>query len=456
MAQMSQPATAAGTHAGTAYANYALGLLTVVVLLNFLDRQIIAILAEPIKQDLGLTDAQVGLMAGLSFAILYTTLGIPIAWLADRWNRSWIIAISLAIWSGMTVLCGFAAGFWQLFLARVGVGIGEAGSGPASHSLIADLFAPEKRAGAFGVFGLGIPVGAFIAYGGGGWIVENFSWREAFIAAGLPGLIVALIVFFTLKEPRKTTGPRPDGLPLKAALKELASKPTYWHLIVGATLVAFVAYGLAAFYGAFFVRIHAMGYAQLGLVLGALIGVSGALGAWLGGQTADYFGKRAVGGSLVAPGIVLIAAAPLFAYALYTDNKWVAILCLGAPTFAATFYYGPTFANVQGLARPESRAMAAAIFVFVTSLVGMGLGPVFSGALSDHFAASQFDALGLEVGFGEACAKGGPEEFASTCREVEAGGLRQSILILSLFNLWAAAHFLIAARTLRRDLTPAT
>jgi MFS family permease len=361
----------------------------------------------------------------LSFAILYTTLGIPLAWLADRWRRPQLIAISIAVWSAMTMACGAAGNFAQLFLARVGVGVGEAGSGPAAHSLLSDLFPPERRAGAFGFYGAGIPAGAFIAYAAGGWLVENVSWRAAFFAAGAPGLLLAIVVWYTVKEPRAVWASTPTNVAAAVAL--LAGKPTYRHLVAGTALIAFVAYGFAAFHGAFFVRIHGMGYAQLGLSLGLMIGASGALGAWLGGQIADRFRRGSVGFALAAPAFVLIAAAPAYAYGLVTPNKWLSITLLAAPTIAATFYYGPTFATVQGLAPPPIRAMASALFILVTTLVGMGLGPVFAGALSDWFAKQ-----------------------AAGAANAEALGVRRAILVLSCFNLWAAAHFLLASRALRR------
>lgn len=435
-----RPGTSTGVNA-----RYALGVLTAVSLVNFLDRQVIAILAEPIKRDLGLTDGQVGYTTGLSFALLYTTLGIPIAWLADRWNRPRIIAVAIAIWSAMTALCGLAQTFGQLFLARVGVGVGEAGSGPASHALLADHFPPEQRAGAFGIYGLGIPVGAFVAYAGGGWIVEHFSWRTAFVLAALPGIVIALVVAFTLKEPRArlaTSTPTAIG----PALRELAGKPAYWHLAAAATLVAFVGYGFASFYGAFFVRIHGMHYGELGLALGVMVGITGATGAWSGGAIADHFRRRDVAATLRAPAVVLIAATPLFIAGLLVADKWLALVLIAAPTFAATFYYGPTFASVQGLARPQTRAMAVAIFIFISSLVGMGAGPVFAGALSDAFAHVQMRAE-LGENFARICKAGG-----AVCRAAEASGVRRAILVLSLFNVWAAVHFLFAARTLKRDL----
>ncbi|MEP6341004.1 MFS transporter, partial [Parasphingorhabdus sp.] len=247
-------------------ANYALGVLFIVTMLNFLDRQIISILAEPIKRDLGLSDTQLGLMTGLSFALFYTTLAIPVAALADRWNRSRIIAIAIAIWSAMTVLCGLSANFVQLFMARIGVGIGEAGSAPASHSLIADLFPPERRAGALGILGMSVPIGAFIAYAAGGWIAQELSWRIAFLIAGVPGLLVALTMWFTVPDPRgkprltEAFKPLPGKASLKDALAELSQKPAYWHLVAGGVLIQFVSYGLASFYGGLFVRVHGIGY----------------------------------------------------------------------------------------------------------------------------------------------------------------------------------------------------
>jgi MFS family permease len=420
------------------YANYALAVLFVVMLLNFLDRQIIAILAEPIKQDLGLTDTQVGLMSGFSFALFYTTLGVPIALLADRWHRPRIIAISLALWSGMTVLCGMAQNFVQMFLARVGVGVGEAGSGPASHALLASIFPPEKRAGALGVYGMAVPLGALIAYAGGAAIVQAFGWRMAFVIAGLPGLIMALIVAFTIREPRGVTPlrealrPVPGALKFKDAFGELARKPTYWHLIAAGVLVQFVAYGFASFYGGYFVRVHQVGlpggewdFRTMGIALGVMIGISGAFGAWSGGAVADRVRARGVGWTLVLPALTMFAATPLFIWGLYQADPLWAVILFAAPTIAGTFYYGPTFAAVQSLARDETRAVAVSVYLLISGLFGMGLGPLVVGTLSDMFAAQPGAAPGP--------------------------ALVQALVILAMFNLWGGVHFLFAARGLARD-----
>lgn len=395
-------------------------------MLNFLDRQVISILAEPIKQDLGLSDTQLGLMTGLSFALFYTTLAIPVAALADRWNRSWIIAIAIAIWSFMTVLCGLANNFLQLFLARVGVGIGEAGSGPASHSLIADIFPPERRAGALGILGTAVPIGAFVAYAGGGWIVENFDWRTAFFMAGIPGIIVALVMWITVKDPRgkpkflESFKRDPDKPTLREAVAELSMKPAYWHLVAAGVLVQFVSYGLASFYGGLFVRIHGIGYGELGWKLGLMVGISGGFGAFFGGQIGNYLDRKKPALSLLVSGLVLVASAPGMIWAVYAGDANTGIILLAIPTFAATFYYGPSFSAIQTLASDQTRAMAVAIYLLIAGIIGLGIGPFFVGVLSDFFAAGVKDA--------------------------EGPALQKALMYLALFNIWAGLHYWFAQR----------
>lgn len=405
----------------TAGPNYVLSILFMVMMLNFVDRQVISILAEAIKQDMRLSDSQIGLMTGLSFALFYTTLAIPIAALADRWNRSRIIAIAITIWSAMTIFCGIATNFIQLFLARIGVGVGEAGSSPASHSLIADLFPPEKRSGALGIIGMSVPIGAFIAYTGGGWLVENVGWRTAFFVAGAPGLAVALLMWFTVPDPRgepklsEAFRPRKNEVSLWVALLELAKKPAYRHLVGAGIMVSFVAYGMASFYAGLFVRVHGIGYAELGWKLGVMVALAGSSGSWLGGKTGDYLNVRMPGGSLLASALMLLVAIPGIYFAVYAETANMAFLLLAIPTFAFSFNYGPCFSAVQALASDRTRAMAMAIWLLFAGLFGLGLGPVFVGVLSDIFA----DNIGA----------------------TEGSGLQQSLAILSLFNIWAAWHF---------------
>lgn len=409
------------TAPSSGYANYVLCVLFIVTMLNFLDRQVISIVAEPIKRDLDLSDTQLGLMTGLSFALFYTTLAIPVAALADRWNRSRIIAIAIAIWSGMTILCGVSTNFIQLFLARVGVGVGEAGSAPASHSLLADLFPPERRSGALGILGMSVPIGAFMAYAGGGWITEHLSWRAAFLIAGLPGILVAIAIWITVKDPRgkislvEAFKPDPDKPKLREALRELSAKPAYWHLVAAGVLVQFVSYGLASFYGGLFVRVYGIGYGELGWKLGVMVGLSGGFGAWFGGKIGDILGKRNPTLPLLICGLVLLIAAPGMIWAVYAGEVNLAIALLSFPTFAATFYYGPSFATIQALASDQTRAMAVAIYLLVAGLIGLGLGPVFVGVLSDAFLTGS----------------------AIT----EAGALQKALACLALFNIWAGFHY---------------
>jgi len=375
-----------------AKANYVLVILFLVTMLNFIDRQVIAIIAEPIKNDLGLSDTQLGLVSGLSFAIFYTTLAIPVAALADRWNRSYIISIAIAIWSGMTVLCGFANNFLQLFLARMGVSIGEAGSGPASHSLIADLFPPERRTGALGILGASIPLGAGIAYLGGGWVSEQWGWRAAFFIAGAPGLFLAVLIWFTVRDPRGKIAlsdimkPVPGKMSLPDALKILSRKPAYWHLVFSGLFTQFCSYGLAAFYGGIFIRNHGIPLSEFGLKLAIMVSISGGLGAYLGGRTGNWAEKRNPRYTLNIAALVNLIAIPAMIAAVYADTADLAFLWLSIPTFAFTYYYGPSFSAIQKLANDETRAMAVAIYLLIAGIVGLGLGPVFVGLLSDYFA----------------------------------------------------------------------
>lgn len=409
-------------------ANYVLGVLFVVIMLNFLDRQIISILAEPIKQEMDLSDKQIGLMTGLSFALFYTTLAIPVAALADRWHRSRIIAIAICIWSFMTMLCGTANNFLQLFLARVGVGIGESASSPASHSLIADYFPPERRASAMGIYGSAVPVGAFIAMAGGGWIVENFSWRIAFFLAAFPGVLVGAVVWFTVKEPRGSVSlkeafkPDPNQLTLKEALAELATKPTYWHLVAAGVLIQFVAYGTAAFYGSLYVRVFDLGYTELGLKLGIMVAIAGVSGAWLGGKVGDKLDAKQQGTSLLLVACIFLISVPCTFAAVNVTNVNLSLAFLGVTTFAATFYYGPNFSLIQALASERTRAMAVAIYLLFSGLIGLGLGPLFVGSVSDYISG------------------GNPA--------LEADGIRGGVAAISLFSLWTAFHFWRAKRRL--------
>ena len=373
------------------YVRYTLWILLVVYILNFLDRQIVNILAEPIKRDLGLSDTQVGLMTGLAFALFYAVLGIPIARYADapQSNRVGLISVSLALWSGMTVLCGLAQNFVQLLLARVGVGVGEAGCTPAAHSLITDTVAPDKRASAIAFYGLGIPIGGLLGMVIGGLLADAYGWRSAFVVVGLPGLLMAFVVWFTMREPRRHR-PAAAGAPtarasFKEAMAEIRASKAFVPLTIAAGSVAFLSYGKGVWTTIFFQRTHGLSPGETGLWLGIGYGIAGVAGTWLGGWLADRYGKRNARHYLTGPIVSMVLAAPLLFWAYSVDDWRVALAILFLPTIANSLYYGPAYACAQSLVGPRARAVAASLIVFAQNLIGLGLGPLFFGMLSDAF-----------------------------------------------------------------------
>jgi len=362
--------------------------LLVVYIFNFIDRQIVAILAEPISRDLGLNDSQLGLLTGLAFALFYATLGVPIARVADngRTNRSRLIAVCVAVWSAMTALCGVAQNFWQLLLARIGVGVGEAGCTPTAHALIADSLPPEKRAGGIAFFGLGIPIGGLLGTLIGGGMAEMLGWRAAFFVVGLPGLLLAVWVWFFLKDPREMRAPgvaAPPRLSMWASLKALASSPAYCLVLSGASLVAFLSYGKGVWVLVYFQRTHGLSVGQTALFVGVTLGIAGIVGTWLGGWAADRWGRHDKRHMLTLPAWAMVLAAPILFAGYWIDDWRLAIALLVLPTIANSAYYGPASGAAQVLARPDTRAMAAAWMVFAQNLIGLGLGPLLFGALSD-------------------------------------------------------------------------
>jgi predicted MFS family arabinose efflux permease len=437
------------------YVNGALGLLLVIYTLNFVDRQIVGILAEDIKRDLNLSDAQLGLMGGLAFALFYTVLGIPIARIAERGNRVQIISASLAVWSAFTALCGTASNFAQLMAYRIGVGVGEAGCTPPAHSLISDYVPPEKRASALALYSLGVPLGTMIGFAVGAWIASEYGWRVAFYAVGLPGVALAIFSVLVLKEPRKlglvATHAPGTGPSFGDALKELASLPSYWYAVFAATVVSFLGYGHAYFLGSFLGRVHGMELQERGLALALMIGLAGALGTWAGGALADRAAKRDVRAYMTLPAVAFVIGTPFFYAGMFAPTVTLCLLLLAIPTALNSIWYGPVYASVQGMVRPQTRATAVAIMFFVINLVGLGAGPTTIGIVSDMIATSLYTG----ADFSADCARGGPLATDASCLTAQAEGLRWSLSVVALVGVLAVGFFFMARRTIREDLAKA-
>jgi MFS family permease len=368
--------------------------LLVVYILNFLDRQIVAILAEPMKLEFGLSDTQLGLLAGPAFAVFYAILGIPIARYADRQqtNRIFLISISLAVWSAMTAICGLAQNFLQLALARVGVGIGEAGCTPAAHSLIADTVPPEKRSSAIAFYGLGIPIGGLLGLIIGGIVNDLYGWRAAFMLVGAPGVLLAFILPRLISDPRRTSGdvsvttgdvPAVSALSVADAAREIFTSKAYLYIFIAASFTAFLSYGKGLWTISFFIRSHGFSTTEAGISMAVALGLSGIVGTWLGGKMADVFGKRDKRHLLTLPAIGMTVAAPLLFVSYWSTDWRIAVAMLIIPTILNSTYYGPAYGCVQGLVRREARAVAASLVVFGQNLIGLGLGPLAFGMLSD-------------------------------------------------------------------------
>ena len=427
-----------------AFRSYALVVLLLVYTVNFLDRQIVSILAEPIKNDLKISDTQLGLLTGLAFGIVYCGLGLPLARLADRFNRVWIISGSLAVWSACTGLCGIAANYATLVAARMGVGVGEAGCTPTAHALIADYTPKEKRASALAFFSMGTPLGALLGLAMGGVIADAYGWRAAFLIAGMPGLILAAVCFFTLKEPRNamTEASRKANhaaqMSFGATVRYLSKKRTFWYLAFGAAIKAFIGYGHAPFTASFFLRNHGPEIAQLasqfglkpvgfmGIALGLLSGIFGTFSSWAGGAIADKYGSKDLRAYGSVPAIASLIVIPFYVAAMTAPSAvpalalLIPIYCLGA------LWYGPVYASAQSLVPPNMRATSASIVLFIINMLGLGFGTLVVGALSDWF----------NVGWGLG----------------KAEGVRWALITSASFGLISATLFWLARGRIREEM----
>lgn len=427
---MTQPATnsdsALGNKTSKNYRRYVLFLLTMVYALNFIDRQILVVLSESIKVDMDLSDSQLGLLTGFAFAIFYVSVGIPIARFADKSNRKNIVACAVAVWSGMTALSGLTQNYWQLLLARIGVGVGEAGGSPPSHSILSDYYPAKERGRAMSIYSMGVYLGVLIGFGVGGWINEHYGWRIAFFAVGLPGLIIAALVHLTIREPLRGIA---DGntqskqIDFKQTLNTLWQLHSFRYFSVAAGLTAFCSYGIGNFLPSFLVRTHEFSAAQVGSALMLVSGVGGALGTFMGGYLADKFGNRDMRWYLWVPAIPAIFYPILIVSSMFANDSTIALTYLFVATVLGALYLGPTIALTHTLVSPSMRAMASAILFFILNLIGLGLGPLTVGIISD--------ALSTSMG---------------------ADSLRYAIAAVSFVGLMSMVCFYMGAHKLPKDL----
>ena len=371
------------------YKAYVLLILTGVYTFNFIDRQILVVIQESIKGELGLSDAQLGALTGLAFAAFYVTLGIPIARYADKNNRRNVVGWSLAIWSAMTAISGLVTNYWQLLLARIGVGVGEAGGSPPAHSMISDYFPPQQRATALSIYSVGIYVGILAGYSIGGWIAATYGWRMAFFALGIPGVLYALILFFTVKEPPKGHSDVAEltteaEMPFGQVLKILFSKKTFLLIAFACGLQTFGNYGVGNFFAPFLERTHGMPVQQVGMYLGLCAGFGGIIGTFGGGFLADKLGKRDIRWYLWLPVLAAILNfVPSYISFFHDDTNLVLFLHFITALLTAV-YLAPSIAVTHNLVSAKMRAFASAILFFVLNLIGLGLGPLGIGLVSDY------------------------------------------------------------------------
>ena len=432
------------------YTAWVLLLFTLVSTFGFIDRIIVQILVQPIKAELHVSDAQMGLLGGLTFGVLYALLSIPIARMAERKNRIAIISISTALWSFATAVSGFTSSFTQLVLARIGVGIGEAGGSPATVSVIADYFPRERRGSAMAIYSLAVPLGAFLGGRVGGYAALHWGWRAAFLIVGLPGVFLALLQWLTLRDPRRgQNDPNVDVSntpPFSAVLRRFAQRSSLIHVVLGATISTVAGYGLSFFMAAYLSRHFGLNTSQAGLRVGLISSVPAALSIMAGGFLADRAGRRKAYWYALIPAIGTSLSAPLYIAAFRANTADMSTVFLAISATCAYTYIPAVAAIVQNMMEPRMRASAVAITGLIYTLVGQGLGPLLVGKLSDHFARVAF------AGDFDFVCHADAGVVAVTCGQAAATGLQGALVLWALLYLWSGAHLALGARTLGRDL----
>ena len=455
------------------YRTYVLSALTLIYIMNFVDRGLLAVVGPDLVPELGISDTQFGLLTGFGFALLYTIVGIPLARYADKAHRVWIMSVCVALWSLMTALCGLATdvtvgsvtigAFWILLMCRVGVGIGEAGCTPPANSLIADYYAPRDRSQALGVYAMGVTLGTMFANLIGGWVTDAFDWRAAFFVVGLPGLLIAAVFKLTVKEPpRGYTDPTgtqsKDQVTFREAISELTTKPAFWLMTGGATVAAFCGYGISSFQSIFLVRAHEITAGEAAIWINAPVSLSSAIGTFVTGWLATKLYKKHPGAIAWLPAAGLALSVPFYVFAFTTQNLLYAAIGLIIAGFVKYGYLAAQYTIGQGVVSMRVRATATAVLLFVVNLIGYGFGPLFIGAISDIFFVNGVAELGVAAEeltrnqchprvIGELSGN-----LQSVCGEVYAQSLQSAMVIMALLYVASSLFFLLTWPRLKKDM----
>jgi predicted MFS family arabinose efflux permease len=416
-----------------AYQRWLLFVLMLVCTINYADRSVVASVAEPLRRDFGINDFQLGLLQGLSFALLYSILGIPFARLAERRNRVRIVAAATFVWSFMTVFCGAAANYLQMLIMRVGVGVGEAGFMSPASSLLGDHFPRQRRAFATSIMMLGVPVGALIGAASGGFIAQSLGWRWAFVIMGVPGIFIALLVWLTLREPPRghIEGETQHDVPsMRTVARQCMSNAVFRHVVIGGVLGGFGLHGVGQFLGVYFIRAYDLQFGLAGMLYGLVAFVNVGSGLLISGLVTDRLGRTNLKWNSWVPAIGMLLSAPLYLLAFTAQSLPVTIALLCAGGASLVLHYGPSLATIQNLATSRTRASTIALYQLIVSAVSMGLGTPLIGFISDVYAARMAPELGTQA---------------------SALGLRYALMTSTLLFIWGSVHYLFAARLQSRS-----
>jgi MFS family permease len=420
----------AAPRVSTGYSYYVLGVLFVVYVFNFIDRQVLSILLDDIKKDIGVSDTYMGFLTGFAFVVFYTFAGIPIAHLADRTSRRTIIALGLIVWTSMTAASGLARNALELVLARIGVGVGEAAGSPPAHSLLSDYFSPERRATVLSIYATGVYVGVMIAFLAGGYISEHFGWRSVYLTLGLAGIPLALLVRLSVRElPRgysESTPVEVETVAFSEALRLLLKCRSLVWIIFASSVQSISGYAFLVWGPAFLGRVHEMGRVDIGIWLGLIVGIAGSGGAYLGGRLTDWLGARDQRWYMRLPAIESACGVPFVIGFVLLENQLAALLCFIPFYLLGAMYVGPMLSTTQSLVSPSMRATTSAVLLFVLNMIGLGLGPLIVGHLNDRWS----DHFGIEA-------------------------IRYSLLLVGILGGLASVLFWQASRGLREDLRAA-